>query len=142
MNSLKLRLLEWAVATFGENDLFDYSNVHEEIEPTKDPRIYLKKVTLFVKKKIGVDKSWLEKETASGWRDTLKELVGDHLKLHIRSSEGREIRYLSGLQKEDDKEAKHVDVPEEDSYNYQFNLDIIKLVDIKEKSHVSPRPRV
>lgn len=140
--SLKINLLEWAVETFGENDLDDLASIREETLPTKDPKQQIKKVVLFVKKRIGIKKDWLKKETIDAWTAVLKEKIGEHLKFDMRSVEGHEFQALSGVQGNPDGKEHYITRPSHELYNYQFNLEIVKRISIKEKSNVGAKPRI
>ena len=140
--SIKVELLSWAVKTFGENDPYDIINVREEIFLTKDPKLLQQKIILFVKKRIGVDAKWATEALSKQWKEELQKMVGEYLKFDLRASEGRELQSLSGIEQTQDGEGKYTDKPITNIYNYQFNLEVVKYVSTKEKSHVSPKPVV
>lgn len=135
--SLKVKLLKWAVDTFGELDPNDVINVREDILNTDKEDEIQQKVVLHVKKRIGVDMNWLEKTTLDNWEGYLKEMAGEHIAFDIKTNEGRELSKVSGKIKEEYKSMPAIKI-----YNYEFNLIIIKRLKMREKSHVGIKPRI
>ncbi len=134
--SIKVKLLKWAVKTFGELDPSDIMSIREDIFNTDDPKIVQQKIVLHVKKRIGIDKNWIEAANIEGWEKTLKAIVGEHLGFDMKGSEGREKHLLSGMLDGKYKQMRLVYI-----YNYQFNLEVMKDRNIKEKAHVGIKPK-
>ena len=135
--SIKVNLLKWAVETFGELDPSDTINIREDVFNTDDPKVIQQKIVLFVKKRIGKDENWLERVQTEGWEETLKAIIGEHIGFDMKGNEGRERQKVSGLLDGEYKELRTVHI-----YNYQFNLEVMKNIDIKEKSHVGIKPKI
>jgi len=134
--SIKVDLLTWAVKTFGELDPHDTINIREDIKNTDKPEIIQQKIVLFVKKRIGKDENWLERAKIEDWEKTLKAIVGNHMAFDIKDNEGRERHKVSGVIGDKYEQLRLAYI-----YNYQFNLEVIKYVGMKEKSHVGIKPR-
>ena len=111
-------------------------NIEENILNTDKPDIIHQKIELFVKKRIGIDKNWLERSKIEDWEKRLKELVGDHIAFDIKDTEGKERHRVGGVVEGDYKQIRTAYI-----YNYQFDLIVMIERKLKEKAHVGVKPK-
>lgn len=137
--SLKLELLKWAVKIFGEDDLGDLISIREEVVPTKDEKVNIKSITLFVKKHLGLKKNWGEQSVLDGWRQELRKIVGDHLKFSMKPVEGIGRKYISGIKEDLEGKEHYIEEPSAEVYNFQLNFEIAKRVRRKTNANVKRR---
>ena len=82
----------------------------------KEDDIFIRNITVALKKYQGYKKSWTEKETFNRWKEELRQIVGDVVKLEIKSSEGNKLSHVEGMGKSVDGRI----------YAYRFIITIIK----------------
>ena len=121
---MKTELTAWVKTTFGDIEVRDVFNLKEEIQMTKDGR-RIRELTLFIKKKKGIQEDWLQKETFERWKGELKEMIGDNLRLDIKSGEGNEMQYSGGEVKRDGRPPEYLEA-DYNYYSYQFTLTVWK----------------
>jgi len=118
---MRTELSAWIDKTFGGIHVQDMFNLTEEVAFSKEEDIYIRNITVALKKYQGYKKSWTEKETFNRWKEELKQIVGDVVKLEIKSSEGNELSHVEGMGKSVDGRI----------YAYRFTITIIK----RERKH-------
>lgn len=113
----------WALETFGLYP-FDTLYVRKDVMPDKQKDRCLMKIVLYVKKKFGVRKEWLDKETVEEWRRQLKTIVGDCKSFDLVSTEAHEVKALEITPEEMEPMKKGP----MDIYNYKFTLTVMKYI--------------
>ena len=128
---IRTALSNWVDKTFGGIHIQDMFKLNEEVAATKQKGVYLRNITVGLKKYEGFKKSWTDEETFDRWRKEIKEIVGDDIvKLEIKSSEGNELSYVEGLRRGEKGEEKFANAGGR-LFAYQFVITIIK----REKRH-------
>ena len=128
---IRTALSDWVDKTFGPIHIQDAFKLNEEVAATKKKGVYLRNITVGLKKYEGFKKSWTDEETFDRWRNEIKEIVGnDVVKLEIKSSEGNELSYVEGLKRDEKGEEKFANAGGR-LFAYQFIITIIK----REKRH-------
>ena len=128
---IRTALSDWVDKTFGPIHIQDMFKLNEEVSATKQRGVYLRSITVGLKKYEGFNKSWTDEETFNRWKRQIKEIIGnDVVKLEIKSSEGNELSYVEGLGKGEKGEEKFANA-EGRLFAYQFIITIIK----REKRH-------
>ena len=128
---MRTELSAWVDRTFGPIHIQDIFKLNEEVSATKLKGIYLRSITVGLKKYEGFNKSWTDKETFDRWKKEIKEIIGDDvIKLEIKSSEGNELNYVEGMMKDEKGKEKIVNAGGR-LFAYQFVIDIKK----REKRH-------
>ena len=128
---IRTALSNWVDKTFGPIHIQDAFKLNEEVAATKQKGVYLRNITVGLKKYEGFKKSWTDEETFDRWRKEIKEMVGnDVVKLEIKSSEGNELSYVEGLRRGEKGEEKFANAGGR-LFAYQFTITIIK----REKRH-------
>ena len=119
---MRTALSAWIDKTFGGIHVQDMFNLTEEVAFSKEDDIYIRNITVALKKYQGYKKSWTEKETFNRWKEELRQIIGnDVVKLEIKSSEGNELSHVEGMGKSVDGRI----------YAYRFIVTIIK----RERKH-------
>ena len=119
---MRTALSAWIDKTFGGIHVQDLFNLTEEVGFSKKEDIYVRNITVALKKYQGYKKDWIEEETFNRWKKEIRQIVGDNvLKLEIKSSEGNELRHVEGIGK----------VADGRIFAYHFNIPIIK----RERKH-------
>jgi len=119
---MRTALSAWIDKTFGGIHVQDMFNLTEEVAFSKEEDIYIRNITVALKKYQGYKKSWTEKETFDRWKEEIRQIVGrDIMKLEIKSSEGNELHHVEGMGKSVDGRI----------YAYRFTITIIK----RERKH-------
>ena len=121
---MRTELTAWARGVFGDIEIHDVFNLKENIQQTKDGR-RIRELTLFIKKKKGIQQDWLTVETFNRWRDELGAIVGDNLKFELKSAEGNEMCHMGGVVKRDGRPEEYIEA-DFNYYSYQFNLVVWK----------------
>ena len=128
---IRTALSGWVDKTFGPIHIQDMFKLNEEVAATKQKGVYLRSITVGLKKYEGFKKSWTDEETFDRWKKEIKEIVGNNVvKLEIKSSEGNELSYVEGLRKGEKGEEKFANAGGR-LFAYQFVITIIK----REKRH-------
>lgn len=128
---IRTALSDWVDKTFGGIHIQDMFKLNEEVAATKQKGVYLRNITVGLKKYEGFKKSWTDEETFGRWKKEIKEIVGDDMiKLEIKSSEGNELSYVEGLRRNEKDEEKFANAGGR-LFAYQFIITIIK----REKWH-------
>ena len=128
---IRTALSDWVDKTFGPIHIQDMFKLDEEVSATKQKGIYLRSITVGLKKYEGFKKDWTGEETFERWRKEIKEIVGDDvIKLEIKSSEGNDLSYVEGLSKDEKGDEKFINARGR-MFAYQFNITIKK----REKRH-------
>lgn len=128
---IRTALSDWVDKAFGPIHIQDMFKLNEEVSATKQRGVYLRSITVGLKKYEGFNKSWTDEETFDRWRKEIKEIVGDDvIKLEIKSSEGNELNYIEGMTKDEKGKEKFANVGGR-LFAYQFVIDIKK----REKRH-------
>lgn len=119
---MRTELSAWIDKTFGGIHVQDLFNLTEEVGFSKEEDIYIRNITVALKKYQGYKKDWIEEETFNRWKEEIRQIVGDNIiKLEIKSSEGNELRHVEGTGKSSSGRI----------FAYHFNITIIK----REKKH-------
>ena len=113
---MRTALSAWIDKTFGGIHVQDMFNLTEEVAFSKEDDIYIRNITVALKKYQGYKKSWTEKETFNRWKEEIRRIVGNVVKLEIKSSEGNELSHVEGMGKSVDGRI----------YAYRFIITIIK----------------
>ena len=113
---MRTALSAWIDKTFGGIHVQDMFNLTEEVAFSKDGDICIRNITVALKKYQGYKKSWTEKETFDRWKEEIRQIVGNVMKLEIKSSEGNEFSHVEGMGKSVDGRI----------YAYRFIITIIK----------------
>jgi len=128
---IRTALSDWVDMTFGPIHIQDMFKLNEEVTATKKKGIYLRSITVGLKKYEGFKKDWTSKETFDRWRKEIKKIIGDDVvKLEIKSSEGNELSYVEGLRRSEKGEEKFANAGGR-QFAYQFIITILK----REKRH-------
>ena len=128
---IRTALSDWVDKTFGGIHIQDAFKLNEEVTATKQKGVYLRSITVGLKKYEGFKKDWTSEETFDRWRKEIKEIIGDDVvKLEIKSSEGNELSYVEGLKRDEKGEEKFANAGGR-LFAYQFIITIIK----REKRH-------
>ena len=128
---IRTTLSNWVDKTFGPIHIQDMFKLNEEVAATKQKGIYLRNITVGLKKYEGFKKSWTDEETFARWKAEIKEIVGDDVvKLEVKSSEGNELSYVEGLRRGKKGEEKFTNAKVR-LFAYQFIITILK----REKRH-------
>jgi len=128
---IRTALSDWVDKTFGPIHIQDMFKLNEEVSATKHKGIYLRSITVGLKKYEGFKKDWTGEETFERWKKEIKEIVGDDaIKLEIKSSEGNELSYVEGLRRGEKGEEKFANARGR-LFAYQFIITIMK----REKQH-------
>lgn len=128
---MRTELSAWVDRTFGPIHIQDMFKLNEEVSATKQKGIYLRSITVGLKKYEGFKKDWTGEETFERWRKEIKKIVGDDaIKLEIKSSEGNELSYVEGLRRGERGEEKFANAKGR-LFAYQFIITIMK----REKRH-------
>jgi len=128
---IRTALSDWVDKTFGPIHIQDMFKLNEEVSATKHKGIYLRSITVGLKKYEGFKKDWTGEETFERWKKEIKEIVGDDaIKLEIKSSEGNELSYVEGLRRGEKGEEKFANARDR-LFAYQFIITIMK----REKRH-------
>ena len=123
---IRTALSDWVDKTFGPIHIQDAFKLNEEVAATKQKGVYLRNITVGLKKYEGFKKSWTDEETFDRWRKEIKEIIGDDVvKLEIKSSEGNELSYVEGLRRGEKGEEKFANAGGR-LFAYQFVITIIK----------------
>ena len=129
---IRTALSDWVDKTFGPIHIQDMFKLNEEVAATKQKGIYLRNITVGLKKYEGFKKSWTDEETFDRWKAEIKEIIGSEglVKLEIKSSEGNELSYVGGVMKDEKGNEKFANAGGR-LFAYQFIITIIK----REKRH-------
>ena len=113
--------------TFGGIHPQDMFKLNEEVSFTKEKGVYLRQITVGLKKYQGFKKSWTDDEVFDRWKNEIKQIVGKNLmKLEVKSSEGNEINYIEGMKKPDTEARGETTSTGGRIFAYQFVITIIK----------------
>ena len=119
---MREKLLEWARKKFGEVSNEDVFNLKEEVVPDKKGR-RIREITMFLKKKKGIQEDWLKKDVFNAWIDEIKSILGEVEVLKIISAEANEMRFVGMKQPETGYEEMA-----QNYYKYEFSLTVWKKV--------------
>jgi len=137
--NIRTRLSEWTDKTFGKlHPPEDTLVIREELKWTKPNeqgiKDWIQTIILEIKKSEGFQKSWVDEDINKAWKEEIKEIAGDHMKLVINSSLGKENSQVSGYLI--NKEGNRENVEQSGIiFNYQFKIELRKRIRIKEEKN-------
>lgn len=136
INMLRTKLSRWVDKEFGTlHPPEDKAVIYEDLEWTKQ-KDWIQTITIEIKKSEGISKDWLEDETRDRWKGEIRKIIGLHLKLLINSSMGRENSYISGVLPSEKGKDELVEESGK-SFNYQFKIELKKLIKKRHKNETS-----
>jgi len=89
---MREKVFQWVNDKFGEIHPSDVFNFKEEVVPDKEGKM-VRQINVFIKKRTGIKKDWLDPEVFKVWVKELKDIFNPVLVFRVISSEGNELRY-------------------------------------------------